>query len=59
MKQLTTLKKLTNLANWREKMKNNGQIKKNEDKNGKIVRENKKFKKSKKIKKSIFFIFFW
>ena len=30
----------------------NGQIKKNEDKNdknGKIVRENKKFKKSKKI----------
>ena len=42
MKQLTKLKKFKNLANLREKMKNNGQIKKNEDKNeknGKIVRK--------------------
>ena len=38
-------------------MKNNGQIKKNEDKNeknGKIVRENTKLKKSKKM---IFYFF--
>ena len=47
-------------------MINNGQIKKNEDKNeknGKIVRENttlKKLKKSReKMKKSIFFNFFF
>ena len=42
-------------------MKNNGQNLKNEDKNeknGKIVRENTKFTKSKRMKKSILFIFF-
>ena len=44
MKQLKKLKK-KNGENWRRKMKNNVKILKNEDKNEKIVRENKKLKR--------------